>query len=1002
MILDSRSTLRSHTAGLADRAVEEGINSFERNYIHQLTQQKLNEVVDEGEVETEASNDRDENLVSIKEPDGEIKQLQPTSKLSHILDGIAKGKSITSVSSMSNNERSIYATPESVGQSTPLLKTSEDKITESRQNSPSVNNESLSYHYHTFSDDFNRDVETQTAEEDHQQVVHRPTIYRRVRKWAGTKLTREAIVQEFVRKPVQYMPSVLLGTLLNILDGLSYGMILFPLGTPLFSHLGMAGLSMFYVSCIVSQLVYSLGGSMFKGGTGGEMVEVVPFFHSMANVIMLQVGEDKPTSVIATTITSFALSSIVTGLVFFGLGYARLGSLIGFFPRHILVGCVGGVGWFLFVTGIEVASRLGTLEYTLTYFEHLFEPDVILKWTSPLALALLLVVIQRFSHHPLVLPTYFLSIFAFFHLIVYLVPSLSLEKCRAAGWVFQAPQFSEPWYSFYTLYDFKKVDYLALVRTFPAMLALTFFGILHVPINVPALAASIGEDNVDVNRELIAHGLSNALSGMAGSIQNYLVYTNSLLFIKSGADSRLAGVMLALTTFGVMVVGPVLIGFIPVMVVGALIFLLGMELVQEALVDTYGKLSKFEYSTIVIIVLTMGVWDFVYGIIIGIILACVSFVIQASQVSAIKATYTGAVARSTVRRPIMQQKFLRQVGQQIYVLKLTGSIFFGTIVQIEATIRKLIDELHFARQPIRYLVFDISAVSEIDFSAAEAFGRMNRLLISKKVFMLLCGATEDVKVLQGLKAIKFWDNNDTVRLFMNLNLALEWCENEFLSHYYHQLQLYSKPTLPSRSIDAELQPQRFMEVLPYEPSLTNYGVSPRAVTLQKAAELTAKEDIQNVSKWKHFQQPLPVMMQIFRDVSDQNEDFWHKIAPYFERQEFKAGQMLYQSETEATGFYLVESGMLRADYDLEQGQLYESILAGTTCGELPFFSQTNRTATVSAEVDSVVWKLDIENWEKLRSGPNGTEIANEFLTIALKLTVERVFTVTAYVLISSS
>ena len=51
------------------------------------------------------------------------------------------------------------------------------------------------------------------------------------------------------------------------------------------------------------------------------------------------------------------------------------------------------------------------------------------------------------------------------------------------------------------------------------MFALTFFGILHVPINVPALGLTTGEDNVDVDRELRAHGLSNALSGLCGSIQ---------------------------------------------------------------------------------------------------------------------------------------------------------------------------------------------------------------------------------------------------------------------------------------------------------------------------------------------------------------------------------------------------------------------------------------------------------------------------------------------------
>lgn len=56
--------------------------------------------------------------------------------------------------------------------------------------------------------------------------------------------------------------------------------------------------------------------------------------------------------------------------------------------------------------------------------------------------------------------------------------------------------------------------------------------------------------------------------------------------------------MLAAATAGIMVIGPVIIGYIPVMVVGALIFLLGIELLQEALVDTWGKLSRLEYLTV--------------------------------------------------------------------------------------------------------------------------------------------------------------------------------------------------------------------------------------------------------------------------------------------------------------------------------------------------------------------------------------------------------------------
>ena len=95
--------------------------------------------------------------------------------------------------------------------------------------------------------------------------------------------------RKIVYEPVCMVPAVFLGLLLNLLDALSYGIILFPLGEEAFKDLGPDGVSMFYVSCIVSQLVYS-SGSIFKGGVGSEMIEVVPFFHKMTYMIMGRMG----------------------------------------------------------------------------------------------------------------------------------------------------------------------------------------------------------------------------------------------------------------------------------------------------------------------------------------------------------------------------------------------------------------------------------------------------------------------------------------------------------------------------------------------------------------------------------------------------------------------------------------------------------------------------------------------------------------------------------------
>ena len=90
------------------------------------------------------------------------------------------------------------------------------------------------------------------------------------------KLNNPKRIKSAVMEPISCLPAVLLGLLLNVLDALSYGMILFPLSQSVFSELAPDGLSMFYVSCIVSQLVYSLGGSTFKGGIGSEMIEGKP------------------------------------------------------------------------------------------------------------------------------------------------------------------------------------------------------------------------------------------------------------------------------------------------------------------------------------------------------------------------------------------------------------------------------------------------------------------------------------------------------------------------------------------------------------------------------------------------------------------------------------------------------------------------------------------------------------------------------------------------------
>ncbi len=51
-------------------------------------------------------------------------------------------------------------------------------------------------------------------------------------------------------------------------------MIIFP-SAGVFAGLGPMGVSMFFVSTVISQLTYTFGGSGFAGANGSMMIEVV-------------------------------------------------------------------------------------------------------------------------------------------------------------------------------------------------------------------------------------------------------------------------------------------------------------------------------------------------------------------------------------------------------------------------------------------------------------------------------------------------------------------------------------------------------------------------------------------------------------------------------------------------------------------------------------------------------------------------------------------------------
>jgi SulP family sulfate permease len=101
-----------------------------------------------------------------------------------------------------------------------------------------------------------------------------------------------------------------------------------------------------------------------------------------------------------------------------------------------------------------------------------------------------------------------------------------------------------------------------------------------------------------------------------------------------------------------------------------------------------------------------------------------------------------------------------------------GFLFFGTITHVEETLRNIVEDATWQRNPVRFVVVDLSLVVGVDMSAAEAFVRVQRLLAAKGVVLVFCGVTSDSLCGKALSSVGILQE-PSVEVFETLNDAME-------------------------------------------------------------------------------------------------------------------------------------------------------------------------------------------------------------------------------------
>ena len=402
-----------------------------------------------------------------------------------------------------------------------------------------------------------------------------------------------------------------------------------------------------------------------------------------------------------------------------------------------------------------------------------FQTAALKLWVPGIVLGAVIYFGVRRVNTPYTIPGIMLGATALFYAIAWAM-KLTAADLRLTGWLMEQYSSAETWQFPLSPALLSQVDWMVLLKSIPVLLPVALISVIGLLLNSSGMELIIKRD-IDLNRELVSAGIGNLAAGLAGGLVGFPDISFSALNHMTGAR-RLVGVLAAMFLAATLVVGTSTVLFIPKFVFGSVLIYLGLELLGEWVVKAWSKFSRLDFTIIIVILLTLALRGVLEGVIVGLILAVLSFVVSYSRVSVIKFAFSGREYRSRVTRSPGEQGILDTHGDELYVLRLEGFIFFGTANGIFQRLRERVGT---PGAEIRYCLFDFSKVTGIDSTGMLSFSRMLQWCQEQGISLALAG-------LPGPTREEFLRENaslpeEALHFFADADHGIEWCEGQIIA-----------------------------------------------------------------------------------------------------------------------------------------------------------------------------------------------------------------------------
>ena len=401
------------------------------------------------------------------------------------------------------------------------------------------------------------------------------------------------------------------------------------------------------------------------------------------------------TVVVAATIATFpndfpAVMTVVflAGLMQISFGIVGIGKWIKYIPYPVISGFMCGIGVIIII--LQINPFLGvdgftSIIYTLTHLMETFQKvnyeAVII---ASITLAIMYLTPNKISKiiPPALIALVFVTYFAVF---------MNFDIKTIGAIPMGLPEFVLP-ISF---------DILKLSTILTLAITLSLLG------SIDSLLTSIVADSKtktkhNPKKELIGQGIGNMVCSFFGAIPGAGATMRTVININSGATTRISGMVHSVTLLLIVLFLAPHASKIPLAVLAGILIKVGFDILDYKFLKILNKISRQNLLIIITVFLLTIFVDLIMAVGVGITISSIMAVYQVSRNTQIK------IARSKVSFDIDIE------NNDIQIIKVNGSLFFGTASFLEEKLEKLKNSKKIIIDCKNVSFFDISAIFTLE------------------------------------------------------------------------------------------------------------------------------------------------------------------------------------------------------------------------------------------------------------------------------------------------